>query len=83
MSKVTLSNYIDDDDVLLWGARAIGAAINLPASAVFPMLVHGRIICAVKRCGRWTAWRRQIRREFGIADARPANSKSAVAEAEA
>jgi hypothetical protein len=59
----------DDDDILLWGSRAIGAAINQKASQVFPML-RGKIKCAVKRNGRWTAWRKVLRQEFGIADAR-------------
>jgi hypothetical protein len=70
----------DDDDVLLWGARAIGAAINQSPSQIFPMLNHGRLKCAKKRNGRWTTWRRQLRQEFGLSDAR---QKEALTEIDA
>jgi hypothetical protein len=76
----TLSHTIDDDDQLLWGARAIGSAINQSPSQVFPMLHHGRIKCAVKRNGRWTAWRKILRAEFGLAEAR---QKEALTEIDA
>jgi hypothetical protein len=60
----------DDDDVLLWGGAKIGAAIGMTAAAARRNLEAGRIKCAVKRGGRWTAWRRQLRREFGLGDRR-------------
>jgi hypothetical protein len=56
------------DDVLLWGGRAIGAAININQSKALRFLEQGRIKCAIKRDGLWTAWRNAVRREFGLSD---------------
>jgi hypothetical protein len=67
MSELTFPN---DDDVLLWGGRAIGAAISKEEKPALRMLEEGKIRCAKKRGGRRTAWRRQLREEFGISDAR-------------
>jgi hypothetical protein len=58
-------DFDDDDDVLLWGGAKIGAAIGMTAAAARRNLEAGRIKTAVKRGGRWSAWRRQLRAEFG------------------
>jgi hypothetical protein len=55
-----------NEDVLLWGGRAIGAAINIDQAKALRLLEQGRIKCAIKRDGRWTAWRNAVRREFGF-----------------
>jgi hypothetical protein len=75
---------IDDDDVLLSGGRAIGAALNFSAQKAFRLLEQGKIRSAKKRDGRWIAWRRQLRAEFGIADTHQreaGNGKSVQPEA--
>jgi hypothetical protein len=58
-------DFDDDDDTLLWGGAKIGAAVGLSAAAARRKLEAGEIECAVKRGGRWTAWRRPLRAEFG------------------
>jgi hypothetical protein len=55
-----------NDDVLLWGGRAIGAAINIDQAKALRLPEQGRIKCAIKQQGRWTAWRNPLRREFGF-----------------
>jgi hypothetical protein len=72
-------NDPDDDDVLLWGGNAIAAAIGPTRSQLFPMLNAGRIKSAVKRGGRWSAWRKQLRREFGLVDMRQRDANGAEA----
>jgi hypothetical protein len=64
----------DDDDVLLWGGRAIGLAIGKEQKPALRMLEQGLIKCAVKRGGIWTAWRRKLREEFGVCDGRGASA---------
>jgi hypothetical protein len=64
------SNQYDDSDVLLWGGAAIGAAIGLGQKATLRQLEAGKIKCAKKRGGRWTAWRLALRQEFGISSHR-------------
>lgn len=66
-----------DDDVLLWGAGPIGAAIGKTARAARHDLWRGKIRCAVKRDGKWTAWRRKLRAEYGLTDARQGNGSNA------
>jgi hypothetical protein len=67
-------NHYDDDDVLLWGGAAIGAAIGVSPQAARRKLEAGIIKCARKNGGLWTAWRRQLREEFGISDRRQGNA---------
>jgi hypothetical protein len=74
------SNQYDDSDVLLWGGTAIGAAIGLGQKATLRQLEAGKIKCAKKRGGRWTAWRRPLRQEFGIGSHRQQNDDDANAE---
>jgi hypothetical protein len=61
-----MSDDYDDRDTLLWGGRAIGAAIGKSQKATLHMLERGQIKSAVKRCSQWTAWRNALRREFGL-----------------
>jgi hypothetical protein len=56
----------NDDDELLWGGAAIGSAINLSPQAARRKLEAGQIKSAIKRDGRWIAWRRRLRAEFGL-----------------
>jgi len=71
-------DFDDDDDVLLWGGAKIGAAIGMNAAAARRNLEAGRIKCAIKRGGRWTAWRRRLREEFGLVERQ--NDSSATGE---
>jgi hypothetical protein len=66
-----MSVEIDDDDELLWSGRAIGQAIGKTEKATLHMLERGKIRSAVKRGKMWSAWRRQLRAEFGMTDRRP------------
>jgi len=56
------TNNSDNDDTLVWGARAIGLALNLPGQKVFYQLERGRIPGAFKMGDRWAAPRRILRR---------------------
>jgi hypothetical protein len=64
------SKYDDDNDVLLWGGTAIGVAINKGQKPTLRLLEAGKIKCAIKRHGWWTAWRNALRAEFGIGNHR-------------
>jgi hypothetical protein len=52
----------ENDDTLVWGAKAIGAALNLADQKTFYQLERGRIEGAFKMGARWAAPRRILRR---------------------
>ena len=54
----------DNKDKLLWGAPQIAPEINRTERQVFHLLKTGAIKCAVKKGGRWAAYRSELRREF-------------------
>jgi hypothetical protein len=56
------TNNSDNDDTLVWGARAIGLELNLPPQKTFYQLERGRIEGASKMGDRWAAPRRKLRR---------------------
>ena len=70
---MTFNHQCDDDDILLWGGRDIGAAIERNPKQALRLLKAGKIKCATKRDGIWTAWRRQLRQEFGLVSHRQGN----------
>jgi hypothetical protein len=51
-------------DKLLWGAGPIGQEIDRTERQTFHMLKSGAIKSAVKKGGRWAAFRSELRREF-------------------
>jgi hypothetical protein len=56
------TNNSDNNDTLVWGARAIGLELNLPSQKTFYQLERGRIEGAFKMGDRWAAPRRKLRR---------------------
>ena len=53
------------DDTPLWGAKAIGAAINRDERPVYYMLEKG-LIDGTKVGNLWTSTPRRIRRSLGV-----------------
>jgi hypothetical protein len=65
------TNNSDNDDTLVWGARAIDLELNLPPQKTFYQLERGRIEGAFKMGNRWAAPRRKLapaRHRGGSAD---------------
>jgi hypothetical protein len=54
------------DDKLLWGAKAIGAAINQTKRQTDYLLQNKLIRCAGQKGNKWFAPRKALRREFGL-----------------
>ena len=52
---------------LLWGAAAIGEAINRTPRQAHYLLDNGEIQCAQKKGGRWVCSRAALLRELGAA----------------
>jgi hypothetical protein len=67
-------------DYLRWGATAIGARIGKGQKDTLRMLEQGRIKCAVKRGGRWTAADHALCDEFGLSDRRQDDAADATVE---
>jgi hypothetical protein len=51
-------------DKVVWGAGPIGREINRTPRQAFHLLKSGSIKSAVKKGGRWAAYRSELRREF-------------------
>ena len=60
---------IKDELDLIWGAAAIGRALNLTKRQAFHMLEKGEIAGARKICSKWCVSRHKLREVFGLTEA--------------
>ncbi|RWF41854.1 MAG: hypothetical protein EOS65_10955 [Mesorhizobium sp.] len=54
----------EDDDKIIWGAKAIGQEIDRTERQTFHLLERG-LLPATKVGDQWTSTRRRLRRMFG------------------
>lgn len=63
------TNHPPGDLDLIWGAKAIGVAINRTPRITFALLEGGHIDGARKVGGRWCVSLRKLREAFGLGEA--------------